>query len=53
VDLMKEDIIEDIPFANSILLCSISYLLGGNNLTQKSMIEELMKDEENKVFKNI
>ena len=39
VDLLKENIVEDVKFANSILLCAISYLLGGNNLTQKSIIE--------------
>mgnify|MGYP006328094665 CR=1 FL=1 len=42
--LLKENITEDVKFANSILLCAISYLLGGNSLTQKSIIEELAKD---------
>lgn len=44
MDLLKENITEDVKFANSILLCAISYLLGGNSLTQKSIIEELGKD---------
>jgi hypothetical protein len=50
---LKEDIINNIELANSILLCAISYLLGGNTLTQKNIIEELDKDAENKVFENI
>lgn len=53
IDLLKENITDDVGFANSILLCAISYLLGGNSLTQKSIIEELNNDDENKVFKNI
>ena len=50
---MKENIKENIPLANSILLCGISYLLGGNEKTQKNIIEELGEDEENKVLSNI
>jgi hypothetical protein len=53
VDLLKEDITVNIELANSILLCAIAYLLGGNNVTQKNVLEELEKDEENKVFANI
>lgn len=41
VQLLKEDIVNNIELANSILLCSISYLLGGNTLTQKNIIEQL------------
>ena len=53
MELLKEDITNNIELANSILLCAISYLLGGNTLTQKNIIEELDKDAENKVFENI
>lgn len=53
VDLLKEDITNNIELANSILLCAIAYLLGGNPITQKNVLEELDKDEESKVFANI
>lgn len=53
VDLLKEDITNNIELANSILLCAIAYLLGGNPVTQKNVLEELDKDEESKVFGNI
>ena len=53
VDLLKEDITSNIELANSILLCAIAYLLGGNVITQKNVLEELEKDEDNKVFTNI
>jgi hypothetical protein len=53
VELLKEDIVNNVELANSILLCAIAYLLGGNTLTQKNIIEELDKDQENKVFENI
>lgn len=43
----------NVELANSILLCAIAYLLGGNTLTQKNIIEELDKDQDNKVFENI
>lgn len=51
--MLKENIYENIEFANSILLCGISYMLGGNNITQKNIIEEMDGDELNKVMKNI
>jgi hypothetical protein len=35
------------------LLCAIAYLLGGNPITQKDIIEELQKDSDNQVFGNI
>jgi hypothetical protein len=41
VQLLKEDIINNVELANSILLCAIGYLLGGNPLTQNNFIEEL------------
>ena len=41
VDLLKEDITINIELANSILLCAIAYLLGGNPITQKNVLEEL------------
>ena len=53
VDLLKEDITNNIELANSILLCAIAYLLGGNAVTQKNVLEELDKDDESKVFANI
>jgi hypothetical protein len=39
VDLLKEDIINDIELANSILLCAIAYMYGGNPVTQKNLLE--------------
>ena len=41
VTLLKEDLINNIELANSILLTGIAYLLGGNPLTQKNILEEL------------
>lgn len=52
-ELLKENIWDNIEFADSILLCGISYLFGGNTTTQKNMIEEIGADNENKVMKNI
>ena len=39
--------------ANSTLLCGIAYLLGGNAITQKNLIEEIKKDPDNRVFRNL
>ena len=39
VSLLKGDLINNIELANSILLCAIAYLLGGNPLTQKNILE--------------
>ncbi len=50
---MKENIWEDIQFADSILLCGIAYLFGGNTNTQNNMIETISTDTENKVMKNL
>lgn len=44
---------DNISLANSILLCGIGYLLGGNKVTQQNLIEEIQKDPDNKVFRNI
>lgn len=52
-ELLKENIYDNIEFANAILLCGIAYMLGGNTLTQKNIIEEMVSDELNKVMKNI
>ncbi len=52
-ELLKENIYDNIEFANAILLCGITYMLGGNTLTQKNIIEEMQGDELNKVMKNI
>lgn len=52
-ELLKESICDNIEFANAILLCGISYMLGGNNITQKNIIEEMDGDDLNKVMKNI
>ena len=38
VDLLKEDVTVNIELANSILLCAIAYLLGGNPITQKNVL---------------
>ena len=38
-ELLKENIWDNIEFADSILLCGIAYLFGGNTNTQKNMIE--------------
>lgn len=52
-ELLKENIWENIEFADSILLCGISFLFGGNTNTQKNMIETISMDSENKVMKNL
>lgn len=51
--MLKENIYDNIEFANAILLCGIAYMLGGNTLTQKNIIEEMTLDDLNKVMKNI
>ena len=51
--LAKGNICDNIKLANSILLCGISYLLGGNKTTQNNIREELNNDSDNKVLKNI
>lgn len=38
-ELLKENILDNIPLANNILLCGIAYLLGGNQANQKNMME--------------
>lgn len=43
-ELLKENIWDNIEFADSILLCGISFLFGGNTNTQKNMIEEIGAD---------
>jgi hypothetical protein len=53
VDLLKEDVINNIELANSILLCAIAYMLGGNPNTQKNVLEALELDADNQVFANI
>lgn len=40
-EILKENIIDNLALANSILLCGIAYLLGGNQTTQKNLIEEI------------
>ena len=52
-ELLKENIIDNIPLANAIFLCGISFLFGGNRATQNSMIAEINKDPEVRVFQNI
>lgn len=52
-ELLKENIWENIEFADSILLCGIAYLFGGNTNTQKNMIETISMDSENKVMRNL
>lgn len=52
-ELLKQNIYDDIEFANSILLCGIAYLFGGNGNTQKNMIEEINGDTENRIMRNI
>lgn len=39
--------------ANTIFLCGIAFMLGGNEVTQKNMKEEIDQDVDGKVFKNI
>lgn len=50
---MKENIEDDIEFADSLLLCGIAYLFGGNTNTQNNMIETIRADRENKVMRNL
>ena len=38
-ELLKENILDNIPLANNILLCGIAFLLGGNATNQKNMME--------------
>lgn len=52
-ELLQENIWDNIEFADSILLCGISYLWGGNTNSQKNLIEEIATDNENKVMRNI
>lgn len=51
--LLKDKIEENIELANEILLCGIAFLLGGNQATQKTLVEEIMADPDNRVFKNL
>lgn len=51
--LLKQNIEDDIEFADSLLLCGIAYLFGGNTNTQNNMIETIRADRENKVMKNL
>jgi hypothetical protein len=53
IELLKENIYDNIEFANAILLCGIAFMLGGNTLTQKNIIDEMVRDDLNKVMKNI
>lgn len=41
VEILKENIIDNIPLANTTLLCGIAYLLGGNLVTQKNLIQKI------------
>jgi hypothetical protein len=50
---LKENIEDDIEFADSLLLCGIAYLFGGNTNTQNNMIETIRADRENKVMRNL
>lgn len=34
-------------------MCGIAYMLGGNSITQKNIIEEMQQDNYNIVMKNI
>ena len=43
-DLMKENIVDNIPLANAILLCGISFLITGNTITQNNLLEILSSD---------
>jgi hypothetical protein len=52
-ELFKENIWDNIEFADSLLLCGISYLFGGNTNTQKNMIDSIGADSENKVMRNL
>ena len=52
-DLLKENIVDNIPLANSILLCGISYMLSGYTTTQNNLIEILREDPDNKVMRNL
>ena len=52
-DLMKENIVDNIPLANEILYCAIAFLMKGYTATQNNLIEILREDPENKVMRNI
>ena len=52
-ELLKENIADNIQFADSILLCGISYLFGGNSYSQKNIIDEISTDSENRVMRNL
>lgn len=52
-ELLKQNIWENIQFADSVLLCGIAYLFGGNTATQKNMIQTIRLDSQNKVMRNI
>lgn len=51
--MLRENIVDDIPLANAIFLCSIAYLLGGNQVTQDDLIDQIKTDPDGRVFKNI
>ena len=52
-ELLKENIADNIEFADSILLCGISYLFGGNSNSQKNIIDEIAADKDNRVMRNL
>jgi hypothetical protein len=52
-ELLKENIWENVAFADSILLCGIAYLFGGYTNTQKDMIDTIKADKENRVMRNL
>lgn len=52
-EILQQNIIDNISLANSTLLCGIAYLLGGNQITQRNLIEEVKRDQDNRVFRNI
>lgn len=52
-ELLKEEIYEQVYFADTIFLCGISYLFGGNSLVQKDLIEKIGTGTENRVMRNI
>jgi hypothetical protein len=52
-EMLRENIVDDIPLANAIFLCSIAYLLGGNQVTQDDLIDQIKTDPDGRVFKNI
>ena len=52
-ELLKENIWENVEFADSILECGIAYMFGGYTNTQKDMIETIKADKENRVMRNL